>query len=57
MTDLEKKLEILIYSQKLCYAGYEISVNYSLFLNTKLDRNKAISIFAAHSWISKIKYA
>ena len=57
MPDLERKLEILIYSQKLCYAGYEISANYPLFLNIKLDRNKAISIFVAHSWIGKIKHA
>ena len=49
MPDLEKKLEILIYPQKLYYAGYEISVNYSLFLNTKFDGNKTTSIFAAHS--------
>ena len=46
-----------MYSQKLCYVGYEISANYLIFLNTKLDRNKTISIFVAHSWISKIKHA
>ena len=57
MPDLEKKLEILIYPQKLCFAGYEISANYPFFLNIKLDRNKTISIFVARSWISKIKYA
>ena len=56
MPDLEKKLEILIYPQKLCYSGYEISANYPLFLNTKFDRNKTISIFVAHSWISKFKH-
>ena len=49
MPTLEKKLEILIYPQKLCYSSYEISANYPLFLNTKLDRNKTISIFAASS--------
>ena len=54
MPDLEQKLETLIYPQKLCYAGYEISANYPFFLNIKLDRNKAISTFTAHSSISKI---
>ena len=50
MPDLEKKkIEILIYSLKLCYTGYEISVNYPLSHNTKLDRNKATSILVAHS--------
>ena len=51
MPDLEKtrNINILIYSKKICYAGYEISANYPLFLNTKLDRNKTISIFVAHS--------
>ena len=53
MPDLEKN-QILIYPQKLCYAGYEISANFSLFLNTNLDRNKTISILEAHSWISKL---
>ena len=48
MPDLEKN-QILIYPQKLCYAGYEISANFSLFLNTNLDRNKTISILEAHS--------
>ena len=58
MPDLQKKkLQTLMYSQKLCYTGYEISANYPLFLNTKLDRNETISIFVAHSWISKIKHA
>ena len=32
----------------LNYAGYKISVNYPLFLNIKLDRNKTTSIFEAH---------
>ena len=52
---LRKKLEILIYPQKLRYAGHEISVNQPVFLNIKLDRNKAISIFVANSWIIKIE--
>ena len=50
--------EIYIYlahetSMHLNYAGYKISVNYPLFLNIKLDRNKTASIFVAHGWISK----
>ena len=36
MPDLEKKLEILIYPQKLSYTGYEISANSSLFLTPNL---------------------
>ena len=55
MPNLEK-LEILICQEKFCYAGYKISANYSLFLDIKLDRNK-ISVFVAHTWISKIKHA
>ena len=35
-----KKLEILIYPQKFCYTGYEISTNYPLFLKTKLDKKQ-----------------
>ena len=27
---------ILIYSQKICYAGYKISANYSLFSTSNL---------------------
>ena len=54
---LLKKLELSIYPQKFCYAGYEISANYPLFLNNKLDKNETISIFVARSWISKIKHA
>ena len=49
----KKKLEILIYPQKLCYDDYEISANYSLFLNIRLDKNQAILIFVGHSRISK----
>ena len=46
-----------MYPQKFRYASYKISANYLLFLNIKLDRNKTVSIFLAHSWISKIKHA
>ena len=38
-----------VYPQKFCYVGYEVSANYPLFLNIKLDRNKTISVFVAHS--------
>ena len=54
MRDLEK---LLVYLKKNCYAGYEISANYSLFLNIKLDRNETMSILVANSRISKIKHA
>ena len=46
-----------MYLQKFRYTSYEIFANYTLFLNIKLDRNKTISIFVAHSCISKIKHA
>ena len=52
-----KKPKILIYPKKLCNAGYQISADYPLFLNIKLDRNKTISIWVAHNFISKIKHA
>ena len=35
MPDLEK-LEILIYRQKFCYAGYKMSGNYLLFSKSNL---------------------
>ena len=48
---------ILIYSQKVCYTDYKIFCKLSFFHNIRLDRNKAISIFITHSWISKIKHS
>ena len=56
MPDLEKTKNI-DYPQVFCYTGYEISANYPLSLNIKLDRNKTISISVAHSWINIIKHA
>ena len=48
MSDLQKTKNINIPKKKLCNAGYEISADYPLFLNIKLDRNKTISIWVAN---------
>ena len=56
MPDLQKSININMLPD-ICYASYEISANYPLFLNIKLDSNKMISIFVAYDWISKIKNA
>ena len=43
MPDLEK-LEILIYTQKCCYAGYKITANYLLFPTSNLIEMKQCQI-------------
>ena len=41
-----------MYTQKICYAGYEISKSF--FPNIKLDGNKTKSIFVPDSSIKKL---
>ena len=42
-TWLKKKLEIWIYPQNFCYAGYNISANYSFFSTSNLIEIKIIN--------------
>ena len=45
MSGLEKKLEILIYTQTFCCAGYKISGNYLLFSTSNSIEIKQYQFF------------
>ena len=46
---LQSLIPLAKSTECLIYVGYKISANYPLFLNIKLDRNKTVTFFVAHS--------